>query len=174
MSILNCLLYYISYKDFDYFFSNHFSSDIKDWESIEATYQREGCRLFVATTKKAGNKVLAGCFGVKIPGEHIKMNAGSDLPENTYEICRVAVKPEFRRKGLSKLFFKSCEKYLKEQNQEFQGEKFNYILTTSELNKTARKVYIKNGFKTAKVINLYIFFGFLSLAFFMLLKQECK
>ena len=76
------------YKSFDNWLIVNHSEDIKNWEAVKSTYNKPGCQLFVATTKKAGKEVLAGCFGVKLPGKQIEsVTEVSLLPENTYEIC---------------------------------------------------------------------------------------
>ena len=76
------------YKSFDNWLNVNHSEDIKNWDAVKSTYNKPGCQLFVATTKKAGKEILAGCFGVKLPGKCIEsVTDVSLLPENTYEIC---------------------------------------------------------------------------------------
>ena len=76
------------YKSFDNWFNDHHCDDIRNWDAVKSTFHKPGRRLFVATTKKAGKEVLAGCFGVKLPGKFIGSATDvSLLPENTYEIC---------------------------------------------------------------------------------------
>ena len=76
------------YKSLDDWFIVKHSNDIKNWDAVKSTYHKPGCRLFVATTKKAGKEVLAGCFGVKLPCKHDETATEVTLiPENTYEIC---------------------------------------------------------------------------------------
>ena len=76
------------YKSLDDWFIVKHSNDIKNWDAVKSTYHKPGCRLFVATTKKAGKEVLAGCFGVKLPCKHDETATDVTLiPENTYKIC---------------------------------------------------------------------------------------
>ena len=75
------------YTDFDNYVTVYHSKDIKNWESIQLTYHKKGCTFLVGTAEKAGKEVLAGCFGVKLPGEFTNNNTNSYfLPGNTYEI----------------------------------------------------------------------------------------
>ena len=75
------------YTDFDNYVTVYHSKDIQNWESIQLTYHKKGCTFLVATAEKAGKEVLAGCFGVKLPGEFTNNNTNSYfLPGNTYEI----------------------------------------------------------------------------------------
>ena len=75
------------YRSFYNYWKNGHESDIKNWESVKSTYNKPGCVLFVATTKKAGKEVLVGAFAAKMPSKFASSNADKNsIPENTYEI----------------------------------------------------------------------------------------
>jgi len=163
-AILNCVAYYKHYSDFKCYFSSNPLNDIRDWQAVKSNYHRPGCKFVVATADREGREVIAGCGGLKRPEGYQDIR----FPDNTYEGAKLAVVPEFRRRGLAKLLFAEMENHINEQHI---GGKTNLILVASEIRTVALQIYKKKGYKVIKVYKFTFLFGLVSHNLFVFLKR---